>query len=428
MRVTGCSGPSERESPLLFNTSGPSFVGILCGGTVRMNRIVIAAAAAVTSALVGSGADALSLQDGAKPAEFPPASFTGDVYVDSRGCIYIRAGFGDSVTWVPRVSRQREVVCGFPPSLGGTVPQVAENPVPAAPDPLEDPAAAPAPVPTPVAAQSPQPVPPPRTPTPAPAPGPVMAGTGIVPTINLTCPADARPGQTVVAEGLRIPLRCTPGRTESYLVQKPDGTRFQIVAVSPGQLENPQPVGHDLFAASDPAPAIPDGYRPAWEDGRLNPYRGEGWGGATAGAMALVWTQTLPHRLIDIATGRDVTELFPQARYPEVPSGTPRVTGAAAFVVSSKAAPDPDPEATPAPVPASGHRFVQVGSFSVAANAQNTILLIGRLGLPAATIDRTSGGRELKVVLAGPFASADELQAALVKVRGAGFSDAFTRR
>lgn len=54
------------------------------------------------------------------PAEVPPAGYQGAQYVDSTGCIYIRAGAGSSVTWVPRVTRDRKPVCGFKPSLAAS--------------------------------------------------------------------------------------------------------------------------------------------------------------------------------------------------------------------------------------------------------------------------------------------------------------------
>lgn len=70
---------------------------------------------------------AKSLRDGVTPAEFPPASFKGGQYVDSKGCIYIRAGIDGNVTWVPRVSRKRQQVCGYKPSL--TAAQIANAPI-----------------------------------------------------------------------------------------------------------------------------------------------------------------------------------------------------------------------------------------------------------------------------------------------------------
>lgn len=61
------------------------------------------------------------------PAEFPPTSFAGNQFVDSKGCAFIRAGVGGAVTWVPRVDRKRQQLCNFQPSFA------AATPVPARP-------------------------------------------------------------------------------------------------------------------------------------------------------------------------------------------------------------------------------------------------------------------------------------------------------
>ncbi|MDP3193781.1 SPOR domain-containing protein [Tabrizicola sp.] len=71
--------------------------------------------------LAGVAAEAQPLQ----PAEVPPADYAGLQYVDSKGCMFARAGTGSQVVWVPRVSRQGVPVCGSPPS-GQPVPVVEE--------------------------------------------------------------------------------------------------------------------------------------------------------------------------------------------------------------------------------------------------------------------------------------------------------------
>lgn len=66
--------------------------------------------------------NAKSMRQVRTPAENPPASFKGLQYVDSRGCVFIRSGFGGKVTWVPRVNRKRQVYCSKQnkPSLSGS--------------------------------------------------------------------------------------------------------------------------------------------------------------------------------------------------------------------------------------------------------------------------------------------------------------------
>jgi cell division septation protein DedD len=65
-------------------------------------------------------------RDPIRPAELPPVDYAGQQYVDSRGCMFVRAGTAAEVVWVPRVSREGTPVCGNPPS-GRRVPVVEEG-------------------------------------------------------------------------------------------------------------------------------------------------------------------------------------------------------------------------------------------------------------------------------------------------------------
>ena len=79
---------------------------------IRIAALVVVAGTAV-------GAEPL------RPAELPPAGYAGLQYVDSKGCMFARAGNGAEVLWIPRVSRKGVPVCGNPPS-GQRVPVVEE--------------------------------------------------------------------------------------------------------------------------------------------------------------------------------------------------------------------------------------------------------------------------------------------------------------
>ena len=76
-------------------------------------------------AFAGLGATTAMAQSLATPAEFPPRSYSAAQFVDSEGCAFVRAGQGDFVTWVPRVTRNREQLCGFVPTFGSAPPEPA---------------------------------------------------------------------------------------------------------------------------------------------------------------------------------------------------------------------------------------------------------------------------------------------------------------
>lgn len=54
-------------------------------------------------------------------AELPPPNYAGQQYVDSKGCLFTRAGRPGEVIWLPRVTRKGVPICGNPPS-GRRVP------------------------------------------------------------------------------------------------------------------------------------------------------------------------------------------------------------------------------------------------------------------------------------------------------------------
>jgi hypothetical protein len=80
-----------------------------------------------------------------------------------------------------------------------------------------------------------------------------------------------------------------------------------------------------------------------------------------------------------------------------------------------------------AATPAAPGGYVQVGVFADPANAGAAIARLGALGLPVASSTGRIGGRPVKSIMAGPFASHDDLRSALAAARQAGYPDAYIR-
>ena len=188
---------------------------------------------------------------------------------------------------------------------------------------------------------------------------------------------------------------------------------------------------------------IPKGYRPVWEDDRLNPRRAHGTVAGKA-AMDLVWTQTVPRRLIDRTTGRDMTAYNPNLQYPytdlatQVRAGLPKQRAATVSTRSATAqprqaeAPRVSTRATPQAVQTAkpqqvAGRFVQVGAFADQSNANAAIRRLQAAGLPVSIQRSSSRGKPVQVILAGPFDNPGATAQGLGAARAAGFRDAFAR-
>lgn len=386
------------------------------------------------------------------PAEMPPASYTARQYVDSKGCVWVRAGSDVAPTWVPRVSRDRKQICNATPT------QVARSAPAPAPvvvaQPVTPPPTAPVVVRTapPVkSAPPPQPASDTKTILRTKGPYPLVAVRvpETVPAASPVCPDRSGVSKRYTNHGQHGPVRCGPQAELPYA-----GTGAVAAA---GSVPRGDKIGTKPFEPVAAVPTIAPGYRPVWDDGRLNPNRPKPAKGAAV--HVLQWTNYAPYRLIDTTTGHDVTAAYPHLKYPYTDYALQKVH----LVKSSAHRPASNPVAPPASVkpvyaplppvapkddPASparmssktdpaaqpkavkvgkGHRYVQLGAFADVAARDRAFGRAAGLGLPMRAGTATSGGTTHHLALVGPFDSAVALGQALVKLRGAGFGGATTR-
>ncbi|MGB3313633.1 MAG: SPOR domain-containing protein [Albidovulum sp.] len=92
---------------------------------MRAIRTTVAAVFAVNFLIGQAGAEILV------PAETPPADFSGNQYIDSAGCVFMRGEIGGHVAWLPRLNRDRQQVCGYDPTFAtAALPEVMPEPEP----------------------------------------------------------------------------------------------------------------------------------------------------------------------------------------------------------------------------------------------------------------------------------------------------------
>ncbi len=196
-----------------------------------MRRLIRAAALA---AVIGAVVPATGLaQTG--PAEVPPADYAGRQFVDGQGCVFVRAEIGGAVVWAPRLTAERQPLCGFQPTQAAGFGPSVNTPPAIRPD----------------------------------AP-PVILDTA-----------------TVVGTAATVPATL------------PAGAPAAVAAARPGV-----PRRSDVLAGKVPVSGVaargdrpPPGWRPVWDDDRLNPHRGPRTAAGDR-AMRGLWTDEVPMTLV----------------------------------------------------------------------------------------------------------------------------------
>ncbi|MGR3759787.1 SPOR domain-containing protein [Roseobacteraceae bacterium NS-SX3] len=423
---------------------------------MKITRIIALAIIAGSAGAVPLAAQ--TLRTSGPPAEYPPASYQGRQYVDSRGCVYIRAGIDGNVTWVPRVTRTRKQLCGYKPTeVAGTTQrpqQTGPAPELITLEPSQQPqtaAAAPAPakpkpVPPRVQAAAPKPAPAPVKPrrtaapaAPAPvrvtaAPAPRAAPAAQQPAAENGCAGISEISQRYTnSSGVRCGPQAAPPVTygpQSSLQLTPNTRVLQAHIYQDRRLSN----------SFD----VPKGYRPVWTDGRLNPHRAErtmrpavisgravvppGYLQAGRGdgrlnpmrgvrtaegdaQMARIWTNDVPRKLVELPLDRPIVRLSDRAARSPAEAKAPMVLRLSTRSAPGAAAPKP-------------RRYVRAATFKDTAKARAAARKLQARGLPVRLGTLTRGGQAYQVVLAGPFTAAGPAEAALASVKSAGFAGA----
>lgn len=371
------------------------------------------------------------------PAEAPPAGFQGQQYVDSRGCVFMRAGLGGQVTWVARIGRDRRPICNDVPMDEAKARLAAPEPVSQATPQtmtMEQQAgssAVGAPIETVASNMQARNQLGLQAPTIVPgyaAAAPILAAQPVatVPTYAATpvagtasCPATAPVLERMNIQSGGTVLVCTRGDGGAMgwvspaslagggAIQNVAGQQVGYAGSSNAHLRQNASAQYAaptaryvqtvIAGTQIIAPPIEKThYVAAWKDDRLNPLRGQGTAEGWA-MQAQIWTQKSPMKLV--------------SKQPAAPANdTMRV------MQSSMSSGD-----------AGDARYVQVGTFANAQNVANVSGALAAMGLPVTKSAMTKAGRDLVVVLAGPFENGQAAQQALGMAQQAGFGDAFLR-
>ena len=192
---------------------------------------------------------------------------------------------------------------------------------------------------------------------------------------------------------------------ERVIIRNTANDRFVIGALFRRERDNPGPA---LQVSSDAAEAL----------------------GMLAGAPSTLSVVALRREMVPVAQPEPVVELTTATEIETTPLDP--IAGAAAAIDAAEAAQaaPPAPTTTPMPLPSPSASplekpFIQIGIFSVEANADATAERLRSNGLTATVLAQSSQGKSFWRVVVGPAPTETDRAAVLSQIKSLGFPDAY---
>ncbi|WP_386680933.1 SPOR domain-containing protein [Loktanella sp. R86503] len=200
---------------------------------------------------------------------------------------------------------------------------------------------------------------------------------------------------------------------ERVIIRNPANGKFVIGALFRRELENPGPA---LQVSSDAAETL----------GLLA-------GSPTTLSVIALRREEAPAPTDTAITDFDAPEVIAATPLDDAPVPDTSTSAAPAPAVTTElaaATPAPAAAQTPAPAPAAtgsslDKPFIQIGIFSVEANANTTADRLRDNGLSAQVLAGNSQGKAFWRVIVGPAPTAGDRSAVLTQIKGLGFPDAY---
>lgn len=413
-----------------------------------------------------------------RPAEMPPADFSSRQYIDSKGCVFLRDE--ETGEWKARVSRDGSPICGYPPTLSAR--GLDGKPKLKVLDPdagrsraelLEEALAETVLTNLRPGELASDPTPMEKLPDMGPepdissAPGDALkAALAAAPDMRRSMGEALQPNKRLCEllgyDGTANPGALATDPSQGYCDSLPAADLSRLTFIRPvDSIQNPEPAGETPAATSPemPAAAVPEvrsatspkaeppakpkvaeaAIAPKSEPAKpaaAKPDQETAPRPADAGAKDKPQPQAVPKKPAEKAPASEKPAAkAPAAKTPAatVPAATmPAAEAPAAQTPSAPAAvvAKPKPEAAPSTggmmIPA-GARYVQVGTYADAANADRVAQAIAAMGYPVLRGKDKVGTRAVQYIMAGPFNDRQSIVKAMDSIRRAGFKDAYPR-